>query len=224
MKLAKKNNYKGIEKIRQYLIQIKLIVIFYRILKLFGKDSLLRKTGWLKSALKGLPIDKDGLPIPWYTYSAIAFLEQKINNKNMTLFEYGSGYSTLWWAQRIAKVISCEHNKHWYDIIKKKLPSNVDYIYHNMNHYAQAIQNYERVDIIVIDGRDRVNCIKNSLSCLRHDGVVIWDNSDLEKYREGYNFLIEKGFKRLDFYGLVPIYPLISCTSIFYRQNNCLDI
>ncbi|HAY39752.1 MAG TPA: FkbM family methyltransferase, partial [Desulfobacteraceae bacterium] len=79
-------------------------------------------------------------------------------------------------------------------------------------------------NIIVIDGRDRVNCAKNSLKALKGDGVIIWDNSEREYYQEGYSYLIQNGFRRLDFEGLGPIGIREWCTSIFYRDNNCFEI
>jgi hypothetical protein len=79
-------------------------------------------------------------------------------------------------------------------------------------------------DAIVIDGRDRVNCCKNSLGALKAAGVIIWDNSERPDYQEGYDFLINNGFKRIDFGGIGPINPDAWCTSVFYRSNNCLGI
>ena len=52
------------------------------------------------------PLD---LEIPWFSYSAIDFLEEFLNN-SMTVCEYGSGGSTLFFAQRTATVFSIEDN------------------------------------------------------------------------------------------------------------------
>ncbi len=54
--------------------------------------------------------------------------------------------------------------------------------------------------------------------------MVIWDNSDRSDYEEGYEFLLGQGFRRLDFYGLGPINVMASCTSVFYREQNCLGL
>lgn len=53
--------------------------------------------------------DKDGNPIPWYTYPAIEYLSQ-FDYGGKRVFEYGCGYSSLFWAERAAKVISIEDN------------------------------------------------------------------------------------------------------------------
>jgi hypothetical protein len=79
-------------------------------------------------------------------------------------------------------------------------------------------------DIVVIDGRDRVSCARNSLGALKPDGVIVWDNADREEYRPGYQFLESNGFRRLDFAGLGPLNAYQSTTAVFYRDSNCLGI
>lgn len=184
-------------------------------------------SGWFKSVEMGLPVDAEGKPLPWYTYSFIDFIGDRIR-PNMKVFEYGSGNSTLWWSQRVEAVVACEHDKPWYDTISDKVPENVDYRYCDLEYggkYSQLILSFAaEFDCVIIDGRDRVNCAKNILSALKEEGVVIWDNSDREKYAEGYSFLQTNGFRRLDFWGLGPIGRKPWCTSIFYRRTNCLGI
>ncbi len=187
----------------------------------------LDQIGWFKSVEEQLPVDRDGNCLPWFTYPAISFLNGKIQS-DMTVFEYGSGNSTLWWSQRVSKVISYEHDFGWYSSLKERFPSNVTYRHCDLEYggkYCKAILGYnERFDIVVIDGRDRVNCAKNSLGALRGNGLIIWDNSDREKYQEGYSYLMQNGFRRLDFEGNGPINTCKWCTSIFYRSNNCFGI
>jgi hypothetical protein len=55
-------------------------------------------------------------------------------------------------------------------------------------------------------------------------GVIVWDNSDRERYQAGYDFLRGSGFRRLDFAGPGPVDFWPWCTSIFYRDHNCLQI
>ena len=58
--------------------------------------------------------------IPWLTFSSIAIIK-KIITPDMTVFEYGSGGSTLFWSSHVKKVISVEHNKEWHFKIKEEL-------------------------------------------------------------------------------------------------------
>ena len=194
---------------------------------LLKDDSYINETGWFMSMEKGQCIDAKGKPIPWMTYPGISFLQRRVN-KNMSLFEYGSGNSTLWWAERVANVIACEHDREWYEKMKEIIPANTELLYFELTprgDYSKAITKYvNKFDIVVIDGRDRVNCAKNSLDSLKPGGVIVWDNADREKYAEGYDFLINNGYKRIDFEGNGPMERFSWWTSIFYKENNCLGI
>jgi hypothetical protein len=68
---------------------------------------------------------------PWLTFGAIKFIET-IVKPDMIVFEYGSGGSTLFWSQRVAKIFSVEHHRGWYDKMcaefEKQKISNVEYI------------------------------------------------------------------------------------------------
>ncbi len=187
----------------------------------------LDEIGWLKSVEHKLPVDRNGGYLPWYTYPAIKFIEDRVQ-PGLTIFEYGSGNSTLWWADKVAYVTSCEHDFDWYNLVKEKIPSNVEYLQCNLEYggkYSKVITQYQAMfDVIIIDGRDRVNCAKNTLNALRNDGVIIWDNSDRDIYNEGYTYLEENGFKRIDFWGIGPINCYGWCTSVFYQHDNCFGI
>jgi hypothetical protein len=191
------------------------------------KTGPLRESGWFRSMKEKSPVDSDGKPIPWYTYPAIEFLGKRVG-KSMTVFEYGCGNSTIWWAERVREVVSVEHDKNWYERICPRVPGNVQLFHIDLEYggeYSKKVTEYEKTfDIIIIDGRDRTNCARNSLKSLKPDGVVIWDNSDRQEYKEGYEFLNRYGFRKLEFTGLVPAFNEKSETGIFYRDNNCLSI
>jgi len=95
------------------------------------RNSFLKEIGWFNSFNKSVPINKNGEAIPWYTYCVINFIESRIN-KEMNVFEYGSGNSTIWWAERVNSVVSCEHNKKWFSFMKIRLPVNVEYLYYDL--------------------------------------------------------------------------------------------
>jgi hypothetical protein len=190
--------------------------------------NFLARSGWKKSVSRGLPVSEEGEPLPWFTYSAIHFLAGRLS-QDMRVFEYGSGNSTLWLAARVKEVLSVEHDPDWHRRMKQvfQTSSRITYQHHELQSgdYATAIAKSGReFDLVIIDGRDRVSCARNSLSALSPKGVVIWDNSDRDTYKEGYDLLLERGFKRLDFFGTGPISSHGWCTSVFYRPGNCLGI
>lgn len=186
----------------------------------------LKDMGFFESVRKKDSIDKDGNPIPWFTYSAIDFLKTRLN-KSMKVLEYGCGNSTLWLAERVKSVISIEHNKSWFEKVNRIKPKNAILILKELNSgdYSREILNYyNHFDVIVIDGRDRIRCAKNSLNALKENGVIVWDDSNRKDYETGYDFLKRNGFQRIDFWGIGPTVAIKFCTSIFYKRTNCLDI
>lgn len=208
--------------------------IGYKIFEIFNvlsfyslkKSGYLKDKGWFLSFKTKNAIDNNNQAIPWMTYSFIDFLTDRLQ-KDFKVFEFGSGNSTIWWGGKVAYVIAVESDKTWYDRVEKSLPTNtsVKHLDAKSSEYSDELLNYlNEFNIISIDGMDRVNFAKNSINALTKDGVVIWDNSDREEYKEGYDFLIKNGFKRLDFHGLGPINVMSWTTSVFYRPENCLGI
>lgn len=187
----------------------------------------LTKTGWFKSRETSLAQTREGDPLPWLTYASIQFLEPRIH-ADFHVFEFGCGQSTLWWANRVSRVMSCEHDLKWAERFYKIVPKNVRLIHVpldiNGKYCLAAAQASGWPHIIVIDGRDRINCAIQSAKCLDIYGVIIWDNTERERYAPGKKWLSERGFRELEFWGLGPINADEWCTSIFYRDKNCLGI
>ncbi len=194
----------------------------------FSESGYLCEEGWFRSLEEKKPVDKNGNPIPWFTYPAIDFLEKRLN-RNLTAFEYGCGSSTLFFSERIKEIISVETNIDWYNKIKPNLNSNCNLIYYDgksANYkYSESIkQFFKKFDLIIIDAFDRNEVIKVSTEYLNNDGVIILDNSDVEEYKDGIEFLISRGFKKIDFWGIQAAYINKTCTTIFYKTENCLGI
>jgi hypothetical protein len=192
-----------------------------------SQHSGLQELGWFRSYRERIPVNADGEPIPWFTYPAITFLEARIAPE-MRVFEYGSGFSTLWWSKRVTQVVSCEGDKEWHTRMNENTPDNVEVFYvdpEDGDAYARSCGRFEKhFDIALIDGADRNRCAIHVLDALKDDGVIIWDNSDRDKYQDGYDHLVANGFKRIDFRGFGPINAYLWGTSIFYRPGNCLGI
>ena len=165
---------------------------------------------------------------PWWNRSIIDFVKKYLN-KSLSVFEWGSGNSTLFWSQYVKEVVSVEHNKQWYEKMQKVIPDNVLLKYCELEYggvYSNSILNEKReFEIILIDGRDRVRCAKNSVMRLKENGIIIWDNSDREVYKLGVEYLKQHGFKQLEIGSVVYGLPgREEFTSIFYRENNLFGL
>lgn len=199
--------------------------VLVNVVSLLRRGGYLNETGWLNSIIRKRSISKEDYPLPWMTYSFIGFINDRLS-PNLTLFEFGSGESTIYWAKRLKKVTSVEHDIIWYQKMKMGLPSNVFYHYADLQgEYVNKISSIgEKYDIIVIDGRKRVECAKIAPLFLKPSGIIIWDNSLREQYKEGIGYLEDRGFRHIDFKGLNPLGHVMTVTSVFYQQPNCINI
>lgn len=59
-------------------------------------------------------------PHPWIPYVARDFLATVVS-PDWWAFEWGSGGSTIYWAQHCAHVVSIEHSREWYDTVQGAL-------------------------------------------------------------------------------------------------------
>jgi hypothetical protein len=187
----------------------------------------LLEDGWFRSHCEGASVDATGAPLPWITYPAIEFIKRRIQ-PSMSVFEYGSGGSTIWWSNRVREVISVEHDRDWFEKLREMIGSRARISHIDLEYggaYAKEIQKYRsRFDVVVVDGRDRVNCLKNCLSALTPSGVVILDNSERPEYTAGIVFMKANGFRGIEFVGLSPIVNIKNETTVFYRDDNVLGI
>jgi hypothetical protein len=58
------------------------------------------------------PVDVLDDPIPWMPFAAIRFIETLLT-QDTKIFEYGAGGSSLFFASRVQKVVSVEHDADW---------------------------------------------------------------------------------------------------------------
>lgn len=200
------------------------------IAKLGSNKSDLVNTGMWRSWLLGNTCDffydVNGCVNPWWCESAVNLTKSKIvHTPNIRVFEWGAGNSTLFWAHYAKEVVSVESDQEWYKKMKVLVPDHVTIKYRDLvyggDYSKEIFHEKEKFDIIVIDGRDRVRCATNCVEKLKEDGIIIWDNTDRENYKEGFWYLKDKGFRQLELSGIIWGLPGIrDYTSIFYRKNN----
>jgi hypothetical protein len=121
----------------------------------------------------------------------------KVLLKTDTVFEWGTGYSTIWLAQRVKKVITMEHNPVWFDKIKalaKELKiTNIDFNLHLLFNdlYYNHIHNCDGIDFIIVDGRNRMRCFNEAIKLGK---PVMLDDSERVRYQQAFT----KGLKGID--------------------------
>ena len=121
---------------------------------------------------------------PWLSQAMIEILGSWLQPQHQGL-EWGSGRSTLWFAQRVNHLISIEHDESWYRRINSQLKEtklgNVDYrLCRNPREYVSCVEQLprEQLDFVLIDGiaatRDR--CALAAVPILKVGGILIIDN------------------------------------------------
>ena len=123
--------------------------------------------------------------IPWWVPDSIEFVESIIQ-PHWRVLEFGCGGLTLWLANRCAQVVSIEHNPAWSARIKKIAPENVVLLERRMNYSGMTKKFKEdSFDLVCVDGRNRVDCMKGSKSLIKVNGWMLLDNADRAKYQPG---------------------------------------
>jgi hypothetical protein len=166
--------------------------------------------------------DASNEPIPWYTYPAIDFLNQ-LDLSEKIVFEFGSGFSTLYWSKKAAKVVSLEHDVLWFNKISHNLPQNVKYSLETdkERYVSRVLDEEDFFDVIVVDGIERFKSAQNSLQKLKSNGFVILDNADW--YPRTARYLRTQGLTQIDFIGFSPINAYVLNTSFFIKPGSLLQ-
>lgn len=140
----------------------------------------------------------------------IIIIEEVLKNKRPKIcLEWGAGYSTLYFSKYLekdAKWIAVEHDKHWFDKIKRLVRQDsrvsIYYIPPNQSPWTDPygdgsisdLKDYvtfpeklnEKIDFILIDGRARKFCLITALKLLKDDGVVILHDANRKYYRSTF--------------------------------------
>lgn len=172
------------------------------------------------------PLD---LEIPWFSYAAIDFLDRFVKPR-MTVCEYGSGGSTLFFAKRAASVFSIEDNTRWFNMVQQRLRQNQ--IRHveiklcpfdfksaagfEQSEYLNAVPD-RNFDIIVVDGSEewtqvRPACFRKAEAHIKPGGIIVVDDSwRYPVLRESHHA------KSLEvFQSVGPCRPGVTSTDVFF--------
>jgi SAM-dependent methyltransferase len=172
------------------------------------------------------PLD---LELPWFSYGSIDFLANYLR-PHMTVCEYGSGGSTLFYARRVKSVFAIEDNPKWYELVTKRLMEkeiqNVEMRFRpfdfknpigfEKSEYLHAMPE-QQFDVISIDGSEewthvRPICFYNAETHVKPGGVIVVDDSwrypGLRTKNHAKRFRI--------FQSVGPCRPGVTSTDVFF--------
>jgi predicted O-methyltransferase YrrM len=205
-------------------------------------ESRSRSRAWLYARSLFSIYDAEGLArldLPWWSFGAIEHIDALLRRRgsDVTVFEYGSGASTAWLARRCRRVHSVEHDPEWaeraralcrgYDNVEVRAiaatPANRDtrcrsqragWTGLSFDRYVESIRDYPfAFDLIVIDGRCRVECLVEAERKIKDGGLIVFDDSDRRRYRQAID---RTALRRETFRGLVPGLPCPGETTVLH--------
>jgi len=121
---------------------------------------------------------------PWLPYPVVRHLERLLQ-PSWTVLEFGSGGSTLWLAERVARVVSHEHDPAWYRRVSEKLGAEgrrnvtLKLIESREAYIAPEPAPAPGFDFVLVDGHWRDGCARAAVRLVRPGGLVYFDNSDV---------------------------------------------
>ena len=180
----------------------------------FLTNKLRTEYGFLESSKKNIPVNDKNEIMPMYTYPCYEWLNS-IDWNDSKVFEYGTGYSTIWWQNKNVDYHAVEDNKQWHDMIEDK--TNIEYK-PGHHKYIESIYKYDfKFDVIVIDGVVRFNCIKPALERIKDDGIIIFDNTDWHK--DSKEELDRSDLIPIHFHGFKPLHVDSETTSCYVNRK-----
>ena len=177
-------------------------------------------TGHLVSTIKGRSVDMHNNPVPKYTYPVIDLLVSKQEYlSDCCVLEFGAGHSTLWWEKRCKRVVSIERNRYWAEYVSRRLTKSdvVDVRFCRSEEQCLDTARSGSFDIVIVDAEPRIKAAGIAPQLLKENGIIIIDNSDIQRLNPILSILSSAGFKRVDFYGYSPCAFYRQCTSIFFK-------
>lgn len=146
----------------------------------------------------------DWRDVPWLTDGAVDFLEALLERTPGTrVLEFGTGASTLWFARRRVSMISIDHDPAWHASVCQRLPASTsaDVRLCERPYYPVAADfPSDSFDLVLVDGRDRVACVRYTTRLVRPGGFMLVDNTErVETGRYADIPAILEGWTRTDF-------------------------
>ena len=185
----------------------------------FITDKLRNDYGFLESSRSDVPVNNKNQIMPMYTYPCYEWLDS-IDWTGSKVFEFGTGYSTVWWQNKKVDYYGVEDDGEWYQRIIKlingkqlKVKYEID-----LKKYMKTIYDYDfKFDVIVIDGQVRFDCIKPALEKIKDNGMIIFDNSDWHKSCK--EELDKTDLIPIHFHGFKPIHVDSETTSCYIGRK-----
>lgn len=119
--------------------------------------------------------DDTQLILPWYTLHCLHWLKKQ-HVYDWNVFEFGVGYSTIWWRSNAHGLTSIETNERWARAMGAIWIAEEEI---HLNFIEKVNRKY---DCIIVDGMWREKCVEAAVPFLKKGGYLIIDNWESEDY------------------------------------------
>ena len=165
--------------------------------------------------------------MPWIVPETVSWLEKNMREE-WQVFEFGSGWSTIWYAKHCRHIVSVEDNAGWNQVVEGRVKDqgvkNCELRLASLNDFISIISSFpnDYFDLIIIDSSEeqknlRIEALEASMSKVRPGGYILLDDSDRPQNTVLPHSLDDWGVLR--FVGIKP-FPLMAIeTSIFQRPS-----
>jgi len=180
--------------------------------------KLRNEYGFLESSRNNIPVNGNGEIMPLYTYPCYEYL-RSIDWAGSKVFEYGCGYSTLWWSSKKADIYGVESEQEWADRINSHGKLKNINVETNIKDYVASIHKHKtKFDVIIIDGIARYDCVFPAIDTLKDGGIIVLDNSD---WHTNTKELLDDNSELIPihFSGFKPIHVETETTSCYIHKN-----
>lgn len=186
--------------------------------------------------------DMVSMDMAWWSYPAMQRVDQFLSERpEARIFEYGAGASTLWLAKRAAQVDSVEHDTRWAESVREMVADSAGNVKlhvvppiaatadtvvrsgrvgHTDLDFADYVSAIDEVggpfDLIVVDGRARVDAFRRALDHLAEGGVVVFDNIKRKRYWDVISAMPGLRIELLK--GGTPTLPYPTTTGLIWRD------
>lgn len=144
---------------------------------------------------------------PWMSTQEINLVQSCLKS-NHTMLEWGSGGSTVTFSPKVKSYYSIEHIEEWYNnvdeyiktnklkvnnnLVKPDKPRTIPTKYEEFKTYIEYPKNFDvKFDIVLIDGRARVQCAEYIKPFLNDNALVLihdfWRRKQYHGILETYN-------------------------------------
>ena len=176
-------------------------------------------TGWVASLVQSSPVDGAVRPIPSFTHPATEFIETHVRAV-WRVHVWGDPAVAPWWSGRVntVRVVTETAGPEINDgpnVTVARIAVGRD--------YSGSVGTGGPFDVVVIGGEDLDGCAKATLGHVRDTGIVIIENSDRQACAVAIEIFAALGWRRIDFWGLLPGYLFRGCTTVLFKDERYLN-